>query len=96
MKSLIKPLFKPQRLAANDIATVAAAGVERALQARADCLRELSAQEITDVSGGATFSSLASLAIIAGGRPVDLYSTKLSPQLDPQAGALSNSLTLMG
>lgn len=48
---------KPVRIANADIATVAAEGVARALAARENCVRELNAAEVADVSGGALLKS---------------------------------------
>ena len=65
MKTTHHSLIKPQRINQSDIAAVAAAGVARALEARAACMRELSDSEVADVSGGAAI--LLSKGILAGG-----------------------------
>lgn len=78
----MKTFNKPQRISHQEIANVAANGVQRALQARQASVRELTEQEIEDVSGGAALS-LKLTPIIAGGIIQDLYSGKLGmPKLD--------------
>jgi hypothetical protein len=69
---------KPQRITQAELAGVAAQAVSRALAARESCLRELSPQELADVSGGAAGSTLLAKGIIAGGRPVDMYASALT------------------
>lgn len=61
--------MKPQRITHSDIASVAAAGVARAIAAREQHLRELSPGEIDAVGGGALM--LKYQGIINGGRPID-------------------------
>lgn len=70
---------KPQRISQDDLASMAAQGVSRALAARENCMRELSPQELADVSGGAL--ALVNKGIIAGGRPADIYASSLTSQL---------------
>lgn len=77
--------FKPQRINPSELADVAAQAVSRALAARESCMRELSPQELADVSGGATVSVMLSKGIIAGGRPVDLYASTLASQVTSPA-----------
>ncbi len=85
----MKSSIKPQRIAQADLADATAAGVQRALQARAVCLRELDPQEVAEVSGGA--SLLLSSAIIAGGRLADIlasggYATPSLPDMGGLGG----------
>lgn len=89
---------KPQRINASEIASVAAQGVNRALAARESCLRELTPQELADVSGGATVSVLISKGILAGGRRLNDFAATLgsgmtAPTLD--AGSLATGMTGM-
>jgi hypothetical protein len=61
---------KPVRISMDDVARAAAAGVERALDARKAAGVELSTDEVDEVSGGAyTFGK--DIGIIAGGIPND-------------------------
>lgn len=71
MKNLTQQ--KPTAIQAEDIASVAQRGVERALAARRSML-ELSSEQVNNVSGGA-FNSFLLKPIIAGGRigPLDPY-----------------------
>ena len=88
----MKNPIKPQRISQQDIGTVAAQGVQRALEAREACMRELSDAEVAEVSGGA--SLILAKAIIAGG-PIlrDLLNTNLAtPTLD--AGMMGSLATL--
>lgn len=90
----MKTINKPQRISRQDLANVAASGVQRALQARATCMRELTDQEIEDVSGGATLA-LKYGPIIAGGIIQQLYSGKLGlPGLE--TGSLDLGLNGLG
>ena len=74
MKNLTEQ--KPIAIQAEDIASVAQRGVERALAARQSML-ELSSEQANDVSGGAISvgNSIFLKPIIAGGRigPLDPY-----------------------
>jgi hypothetical protein len=70
---------KPQRITQAELAGVAAQAVSRALAARESCLRELSPQELAEVSGGAAAgTAFLAKGIIAGGRPVDMYASALT------------------
>jgi hypothetical protein len=61
-----KDLHRAPRITVDEIATVAAAGVARALAARQNAAVELSAEELARVEGGI---SLQLGPIINGGRP---------------------------
>lgn len=82
---------KPQRITQAELAGVAAQAVSRALAARESCLRELSPQELAEVSGGAAAgTAFLAKGIIAGGRLDDMYAATLatqvtSPTLDTSA-----------
>lgn len=97
------PHNKPQRITQAELAGVAAQAVGRALAARESCLRELSPQELADVSGGAAGTAFLAKGIIAGGRPVDMYASALatpttSPALNTStlnAATLSAGMTRM-
>ena len=62
---------KPTAIQAEDIASVAQRGVERALAARQNMM-ELSSEQVKDISGGAL--SIFKGPIINGGRIIDIYS----------------------
>lgn len=88
----MKTFNKPRRIAKQDIANVAAAGVERALQ-----VRDLTEQEVSDVSGGAL---ALSKEIIAGGIRAsylnDLSSKMKTTLPDMDSGMLTQDFTAMG
>ena len=65
---------KPTAIQAEDIASVAQRGVERALAARQNMM-ELSSEQVKDISGGAL--NLLKGPIIAGGRFIDRSSLSL-------------------
>ena len=72
-----KNLNRAQRITADEIATVAAAGVARALAARQHAVVELSAEELTQVEGGLSLRG----PIIYGG--LLAYSSALTQPVNP-------------
>ncbi len=102
MKNTSSSLLKPQRISQDEIAAAAAEGVTRALAARELCMRDLSEQEIADVSGGALFLK----GIIAGGIRAALANQGMnftSPALNTgfampglEGGALGSTFNTMG
>lgn len=88
----MKTFRKPQRISQLELADVTAAGVERALQ-----VRELSEQEVSEVSGGAL---ALSKEIIAGGiraAYLDSLASKMSTALTGMdSGMLTQDFTTLG
>ncbi|HAG92494.1 MAG: hypothetical protein CMK83_10045 [Pseudomonadales bacterium] len=88
----MKTFKKPQRISKLELADVTAAGVERALQ-----VRELSEQEVSEVSGGAL---ALPKEIIAGGiraAYLDSLASKMSTALTGMdSGMLTQDFTTLG
>lgn len=78
-----KDLNRAQRITVDEIATVAAAGVARALTARQTAALELSAEELAQVDGGLSLA----VPILYGGP----FFTLAAAQLGNPAAQLGNS-----
>ena len=63
------------RVSAGGIGEIARQGVERALAARSSAV-VLSEEQAGQVGGGAALSPALMIPIIAGGRPIDILSTR--------------------
>jgi hypothetical protein len=85
---------KAARVSAGGIGEIARQGVERALAARGAVV--LSDEQAGQVGGGATLSPALKIPIIAGGRPIDIFGTRLGGEVfNPTTlGGAAGALTL--